>query len=128
MYLWITSLKGTITLSVIALLAFVGYTFLESRYFLEQWIPGVTAAAVETVIVIAITGGWLWALFAAADGSRGALIAVLIFGALPGLMTLYDLIFYSPIPYGWPLMQIMVWTTFVTSVLGTVVVALQLRP
>jgi hypothetical protein len=127
MLTWITSLRGAISLSVIALLAFVGYVFLESRYFLEQWLPGVAAAAIETVIVLAIVGGWLWGLMAAVDGSRGALIAVLIFGALPGLMTLYDLILYSPVPYGWPLMQIMVWTTFITSVVATAAVALQLR-
>jgi hypothetical protein len=127
MFAWMTSLKGAMTLSVIALLAFVGYAFLESRYFLEQWIPGVTAAAIETVIVLAIVGGWLWGLFSAADGSRGALIAVLIFSALPGLMTLYDLILYAPIPYGWPLMQIMVWITFITSLVATIAVALQLR-
>ncbi len=127
MVAWFTSLKGMLTLSVIALLAFVGYAFLESRYFLEQWIPGVAAAAIETVVVLVIVGGWLWGLFAAVEGSRGALIAVLIFGALPGLMTLYDLILYSPVPYGWPLMQIMVWVTFITSVLATVAVALQLR-
>jgi hypothetical protein len=127
MLTWITSLKGAMTLSTVALLAFIGYAFLESRYFLEAWIPGVTAAAIETVIVLAIVGGWLWGLLAAVDGSRGALIAVLIFGALPGLMTLYDLILYSPVPYGWPLMQIMVWITFVTSLVATVAVALQLR-
>ena len=37
---WFTSLNGAITLSALALLSFIGYTFMEARYGLEKWIPG----------------------------------------------------------------------------------------
>ncbi len=37
---WFTSLNGAITLSALALLSFIGYAFMEARYFLEKWIPG----------------------------------------------------------------------------------------
>jgi hypothetical protein len=124
---WFTSLKGAITLSVLALLFFIGYALLESRYFLEQWIPGRAAAAAETLFVLALVGGWLWALFAANGGSRGGLVAALVISFLPALFTLFDLVFYSPIPYGCPLLQIAVWITFTSCVLAIVAIAFRLR-
>jgi hypothetical protein len=89
---WFTSLRGTITLSSIAMLSFIGYVFLEANFFLGQWISGITAAATMTLVVIVIVGGWLWGLLAAVGGSRAGLIAALIFGAIPVPITLYDLI------------------------------------
>ncbi|MGB3717028.1 MAG: hypothetical protein WA996_21620 [Candidatus Promineifilaceae bacterium] len=124
---WFTSLTGAIALSFVALLSFIGYAFLVSRYVLEELTPGITAAAVETLVVIAIVGGWGWGLLAAARGSRSGLIVALAFSVLPALFTLYDLIFHSPIPYGWPLVQISVWTTFVSCVIAIAAIALQLR-
>ena len=41
--------------------------------------------------------------------------AALVFSALVTLIMLYDIIFYSPVRYGWPLVQIMLWVTFLTS-------------
>jgi hypothetical protein len=48
---WFTSLNGAITLSALALLSFIGYAFMETRYFLEKWIPGDGAAMVETIVL-----------------------------------------------------------------------------
>ena len=118
---------GAITLSSIAMLSFIGYIFLEAYFFLGQWISGITAAAAMTLVVIAIVGGWMWGLLAAVGGSRGGLIAALVFGLLRVLITLYDLILYSPIPYGWPLLQIAVWTTFVLCLIAVIAIMLQLR-
>ena len=71
----------------------------------------------------------MWGLLAAVGGSRAGLIAALAFGSLPVLITLYDLILYSPIPYGWPLLQIVVWTTFVLCLIAAAAIAFQLsRP
>ena len=126
---WFTSLMGAITISSIAMLSFIGYIFLEAYFFLGQWISGVTAAAAMTFVVIVIVGGWMWGLLAAVGGSRGGLIAALAFGSLPVLITLYDLILYSPIPYGWPLLQIVVWTTFILCLIAVAAIAFQLsRP
>ena len=124
---WFTSLMGAITLSSIAMLSFIGYIFLEAYFFLGQWISGITAADAMTLVVIAIVGGWMWGLLAAVGGSRGGLIAALVFGLLPVLITVYDLILYSPIPYGWPLLQIAVWTTFVLCLIAVIAIMLQLR-
>jgi hypothetical protein len=124
---WLLSIKGAITCSVIALLSFIAYAFLVSRYLLEELTPGVGLAAVETLIVIAIVGVWVWGLLTAVGGSRGGLIAVFLSNLLPALFTLYDLLFYSPSPYGWPLLQIVIWTTFISNVIALAAVAFQLR-
>jgi hypothetical protein len=124
---WLTSINRTITLSIIAMLSFIGYAFLESLYFLGEWIQGIPAAAGMTLVVIIVVGGWVWGMIAASGGSRKGLIAMLVFSLLPALFTLYDLIFYSPVTYGWPLVQIAVWVTFVTCVLAAVATAFQLR-
>ncbi len=124
---WFTSLNGAITLSAVAMLFFIAYAFLVSRYLLKQLTPGITAAGIETVVVMVIVGGWLWGLLAAAGGGRGGLFAVLVFNTLPVLFTLYDLLFYSPIPYGWPLLQIVVVGTFIVCVAAVAALAFQLK-
>jgi hypothetical protein len=123
---WFTSLKGAITLSVIAMLSFIAYAFLVSRYVLEQLTPG-RFAAETTLVVIAIVGGWIWGLLAAAGDSRGGLRAALACSTLPALFTLYDLIFHSPVPFGWPLVEITVWTTFASCVIAMAAITFQLR-
>lgn len=124
---WFTSQNVVTILSIIATLLFIGYAFLEALYFLGEWITGVAAAAAMTIVVIAIVGGWVWGLLAAVGGSRGGLMALLVFNLLPALITLYDLIFYSPITYGWPLVQSWVWATFTTNILAVAATLLRLR-
>ncbi len=99
------------------MLSFIGYAFLESLYFLGQWITVIAAAAAMTLVVISIVGRWMRGLLAAKEGSLGGLIAALAFSIHPTLFTFYDLIFYSPNPYGWPLVQIAVWATFVSCLI-----------
>ena len=120
---WFTSLNGAVTLSALSLLAFIGYALMEMRYFLEKWIPGDTAAAVEMLIVLLIVGGWMRALFVAAIGKRGGLTTLLAFSVFTALIAPYD-IRYFPLP--WP-EQTMVIATFVISVIAIAALALQLR-
>lgn len=110
---WVSSLPGTITLSKIALLSFIGYSLLVFRYILEELIPGIPGAVFQTLFVLLLIGAWLWSLFSALSGTRRGLIVALICTSLPALFTLYDLVFHSPIEAGWPLVQISVWVTFV---------------
>ena len=119
---WFTSLNGAITLSALSLLSFIGYVFLMSRYFLAKWIPGDGAAAAETIGVILVVGGWMRALFAAANGRRGGLIALFVFSAVTTLIGLYDL----PHPGPWPSMMMVV-ATFVFSVIAIGALVMQLR-
>ncbi|MFQ5617126.1 MAG: hypothetical protein ACE5GO_11800 [Anaerolineales bacterium] len=124
---WPTSLNGAVTLSALAMLSIIGYAFLESRYFLGEWTPRVAAAAVETSIVLILVGLWLWAIFAARDGKRSGLIVALTVNALVAVIALYDLLLYSPILFGWPLVQIMVVVLFIIGVIATAALAAQLR-
>lgn len=124
---WLTSSKGVIQVSIMGLLAFVAYAFLVSRYVLEELMPGVTAALIETLIVLTIVGGWVWGLLSASAGNHSGWIVLFISSLLPTLFTLYDLTFYSPIPYGWPLLQIVVWITFLTNATACIILILRIR-
>lgn len=126
MFVWFNSEKGALTFSIFGLLAFIAYAFLVSRYVLEQLTPGVMAAFIETIIVLSIVGAWVWGLQFAFAGVHKGWIILLITSLLPTLFTLYDLSFYSPIPYGWPLLQIVVWVTFVTNALASVALIFRL--
>ena len=120
---WFTSLNGAVTLSTLSLLSFIGYALMEMRYYLEKWIPGDNAAAVEMFVVLLIVGGWIRALFVATNGKRGGLIALLVFNVVFALIAPYDFQFF-PIP--WP-EQTMVIATFVFSLIAIAALVLQLR-
>ena len=124
---WLTSSKGAILVSILGLLVFVAYAFLVSRYVLEELTPGISAALIETLIVLVIVGVWVWGLLSASADNQSGWIVLLISSLLPTLFTLYDLAFYSPIPYGWPLLQTVVWITLVTNVAACIAVIVQIR-
>ena len=87
---------------------------MEMRYYLEKWIPGDNAAAVEMFVVLLIVGGWIRALFVATSGKRGGLLALLAFNLVFALIAPYDFQF---IPMPWP-EQTMVIATFVFSLIA----------
>ncbi len=120
---WFTSLNGAVTLSTLSLLSFIGYALMEMRYFLEKWIPGDNAAAVEMFVVLLIVGGWIQALFAATSSRRRGLTALLAFSVFTALVAPYDVRFF-PLP--WP-EQTMVIATFVFSVIAIAALVIQLR-
>ena len=106
------------------MLSFSGHTFLEARYFLGQWIPGNTATVIETLVVLAIVGCWLYAFSnMVADRRSGVIVALM-------LSIVLALINYSSIPYGWPLLEISVWIMLVSNVLvaSTILVRLVNKP
>jgi hypothetical protein len=123
---WFTSLNGALTLSALSLLSFIGYTLMEMRYFLEKWIPGDNAAAVETVIVLLIVGGWVRALFVAADGRRGGLIALFSLSTFTILIFLYDLQFILKPLLNWP-ERLMVVVMFIMGMIAIAALLAQLR-
>jgi len=123
---WFTSLNGAITLSALALLSFIGYTFMAARYFLEEWIPGDGAAMVETIVLLLIIGGWLRALFVAAGGRRGGLTALFAFSVLITLIALYDMQFVLYAQISWP-EQVMVVVMLIVGVIVTTAMGVHLR-
>ena len=127
MFTWISSSKNAILLSVLGLVTFVAYSLLISRYVLEELTPGIKAATIETLIVIAIVSSWSWGLLSASADNHNGWAILLVCSLLPTLFTLYDLTFYSPIPYGWPLLQITVWITLITNAVTAVALTMQIR-
>ena len=95
---------------------------MEFRYFLENWIPGATAAMLEAIVVLLIAGGWLRALLVAASGRRGGLTALIGLSALSVLIGAYDMQYVLNTPMPWP-EQIMVVLMLLVSITAAVVVA-----
>ncbi len=126
MLVWFKSLNGIIAFSSIAMLSFIGYVFLEARYFLGQWIPGNTAAAIETLVVLIIAGGWLNAFSNLVIDRRSGLFVALILSVLLAAIALFDLINYSPIPYGWPLLEISVWIMLISNAITVAAISFRL--
>jgi hypothetical protein len=123
---WFTSLNGAITLSALGLLSFIGYAFVEARYFLEKWIPGDGAAMVETIVLLLIIGGWLRALFVAAGGRRGGLTALFAFSVVITLIALYDMQFVLYAHIAWP-EQVMVVVMLIVGAIVTAAMGVHLR-
>ncbi|MBI2862465.1 MAG: hypothetical protein HYX89_06575 [Chloroflexi bacterium] len=127
---WFTSLNGAITLSLVALLTFVGRTFVDYQYVYPEFFPSPGQALVSITINVALVGGWIWALLAVASGKRGGLIAVLLFALLLsvgfGVATLVAFC-PSPCPTAWPLGEVANWINLIAGVVAAVAVGLQLR-
>ena len=123
---WFTSLNGAITLSALALLSFIGYTFMAARYFLEKWIPGDGAAMVETIVLLLIIGGWLRALFVAAGGRQSGLTALFAFSVVITLIALYDMQFVLYAHIAWP-EQVMVVVMLIVGAIVTAAMGVHLR-
>jgi hypothetical protein len=123
---WFASRNGAIVLSALALLAFIGYTLMEMRYYLEKWIPGDVAAAVEGIIILLIAGGWLRALFVASNGKRGGLSALLALSVFNILIGLYDLQYALNPVMPWP-ERTMVFVAPILGLIAAVSLVFQLR-
>lgn len=120
---WFASVNGAITLSVIALLVFLGRTFVDFQYVYGGFAPSPGPAALAVLINMALFGGWFWGLLAAVRGSRRGLIAVLVFnllflfGIAVGTLVAYC---PSPCPTAWPSMEIANWSNLLFGLLASV--------
>lgn len=123
---WFSSLSGAVSLSIIAMLSFIGYSLLVFRYVIEEIMPGIPGAVLQTLFVLLLIGVWIWSLYSAVTGHKKGLIIALICSCLPALFSLYDLVFQSPIIFGWPLVQISVWTTFILCLASIAALVYQL--
>jgi len=90
---WFLSQNGAITLSVLALLVFLGRLFLDWRY--ESGFMGAAGSVQEFINVLfflALAGGWIWAMLAAKSGSRRGSIACLILAVLMNIGDVFILV------------------------------------
>jgi hypothetical protein len=126
---WFTSLNGAITLSAIALLTFLGRSFMDWRFEYSQQDPaGSTSGALIYMVLI---GGWLWGLLAASRGSRRglvvSLVAVLLLDVAFGLATYF--IFCPPWTgcTGWPDAWAWNWSNLISGVIAALAIVFHLR-
>lgn len=130
---WLLSLKGAITLSVIALLAVLArLTFLDAL-FVSEFRSGFSAdqpgpIALSMLGYMVLFGGWIWALLAATGGSRAGMIVALIFSVLAalggGLLTL--LVFCGLAGCAaWPVGNIIVWVALIVGLAASIALGRQ---
>jgi hypothetical protein len=128
---WLSSLNAALTLSVAGLMSFVGRSFLDARYVLTEDMPNASKAAIGgwALFTMVLVGGWAWALVAAAQGSRGGLIAALAIALFIGLLGgAASLIAFRPImPNARPLGDIAIWSNLVFGLLAALAIGLRLR-
>ncbi len=94
---WFTSLNGALALSTLALLTEAWRGFLDAMFVLPFDIGDPGLMNLAAVIFTFLFGGWAWALIAAWQGSRRALLAAFILNALVLLaIPVSWLFFYCP--------------------------------
>jgi hypothetical protein len=135
---WFTSPRGALTLSAIAfvgglaqLILIVGFVSQFARFVREDQ-PGQVALVI--LFFLGFYGGWVWALMAAARGSRGGLIGALIFSLVLALLwSLPNIVVFCPAaPFGsgcaaWPVGDIIQWAGLVVGLAASAALGLQLR-
>jgi len=128
---WLTSLNGTITLSVIAFLTFLGRAFMDWRYEYPKQDPVGNWDTPMALIYLALVGGWLWGLLAAGRGSRRGLIVCLIAALLLDIALALATIFFFCPPWtdctGWPNAGLWNWSNMISGAIAAIVITFQLR-
>jgi hypothetical protein len=131
---WVTSLRGAVTLSVIAMLTLIArITGLDALVVLPSEM-GLREDQVVTIGlfmlgVVVLYGAWIWALLAAARGSRGGVIVALIFSLLTALFGgLYTLVVLcQPGCAAAPVGNVIVWAELIAGLAASAALGLQLR-
>lgn len=127
---WFASLNGAIVLSFIALLTFLGRTFIDFQFVYNEFAPNPNSAALAMLLNMSLFGGWLWSLYAGVRGIRRGWIAGLIFALLlPFMGGIATLVFFCPSPCATAggLMEIANWINMITGLLAVIAVGLHLR-
>jgi hypothetical protein len=108
-----------IGLSYAGLLAMLARTFLDYQYVYNEMGFSVITSGFATLINLAMFGGWIYALHAAAVRfSRGAMVANMVFNALLLVFALSTVITLcpSPCPTGWPVGEIIIWANIIIGI------------
>lgn len=128
---WFSTLKGAVTLSVIALLTELWRAFVDFQYEYSTVLNSMGLLLLATLLYTAFFGGWAWALLRAMRGSRSALIVALILNLLILLaIPIGTLVAYCPSPCRelWPVMELANWINLLFGLLAAFALVIQLRP
>jgi hypothetical protein len=128
---WFMSRTGAITLSVIALLTFLGRGFLDWRYEYPLQDPAGSFDTLLALIYVALAGVWVWSLLAMQRDSRRGLITGLALSLLldVGLALATYFIFCPPATgcVGWPNAWPWNWANLISGLLAAIAIWVQLR-
>lgn len=126
MMTWFRSARGAVTLSFAALVSLLVRSYVDTGFILPEDFGhlGMGFAALWVLGWSAITGGWIWALVAAAaGGGRGAWIALLVYALVTALLFgAWSLIRFLAVPAELAVFS----ASLVTGVLASVSVGFQL--
>ena len=119
---WMKSIPGAITLSFLALLVFLGRTFIDFYYVYDEFNLGVGMITLVVLINMLLFGGWIWGLMSAGqEKQRGhqVLFGLNLFFFL--LIAVGTLVSYCPSPCrtGWPLGEAFIWLSFGVGLLAS---------
>ncbi len=119
-----------VALTGLALLLFLARTFVDFQFVYTEFASTAAMAAVASLIMAPLFGGYFWSLHRAANGQRGGWIASLIFTLLlpigAGLATPITLC-PSPCQTAWPFMEIINWANLFTGAIAAMAIVQQLR-
>ncbi len=128
---WVLSLNGAITLSLIALLTFLGRGFMDWRYEIPLQDPSGVWDIPGAIIYMGFAGGWIWGLLAAAQNSRRGLTAILLLALLLDVaLALATYFIFCPPWTGcevWPNAWLWNWANLISGVLAVAATAAHLR-
>ena len=128
---WLMSRNGAVTLSVIALLTFLGRAFMDWRYEYPAQDPAGTWNIPGVLIYLALAGAWVWALLAAARGSRRGLIACLVAALVLDVLFALATFFLLCPPWSgcqaWPTAWLWNWLDLIFGAVAAVALVFQLR-
>lgn len=116
-------------LSGIAMLSFMGRTFIDYGYVFPEM--GVATADLLPITfgVLVFYGGWLWALIVAGSGSRKGFAILLVYNLLLlvfGIST-FTTLCPSPCRTAWPTGEILMWSNVMIGGAAVLFVTLQFR-
>jgi hypothetical protein len=128
---WIVSLNGAITLSVIALLTFLGRGFMDWRYEYPQQDPSGAFDIPGALIYMALAGIWIWGLLAVVRGSRRGLVALMILALVLNVALALATYFIFCPPRagceGWPNAWLWNWANLISGLLAAAATTINLR-
>jgi hypothetical protein len=126
---WFMSLSGTISLTLLTLLVFLGRTFIDFYYVYGEFRLNVGMISGVILIHMALFGGWILGLLYAVKGSRRGLIAVFSINLFFLLfIAVGTLVSYCPSPCrtGWPVGEIAIWASLIAGLLATISLGIQI--
>lgn len=128
---WFISLNGAITLSLMALLSFLGRAFLDWRYEYAIQDPSGAWDTIGVLTYLALVGGWIWGLLTAVKGNRKGLISNLILILLLDVtMGIATYVIFCP-PWtgcvGWPNAWPWNWSNLIIGIIATFAIVNQLK-